>query len=209
MSRQNTRRLWRCFCNGYSGSIFHYFKGMKNPPNGYRMSGAFQNMRINAPRTGGFSLGWFVFCFDCYMVFLREKEDHYNSIIAAATGAFVQLRRGLRPMCGSAVVGGVFLALIEGVNIAVNSFVTQLQEEQKRIDMEENMRNNSGGLGGSIGEPQFALEEANDSSSLEQGGSTWFGRLFRGGKKEENASSESVTGILECDLPVVPIPSFD
>lgn len=55
---------------------------------------------------------------DCTLVHFRKKEDPWNSIISgAATGGILAARNGLGAMAGSAVIGGVLLALIEGVGI--------------------------------------------------------------------------------------------
>lgn len=64
---------------------------------------------------------------DCTLVHLRKKEDPWNSIISgAATGGILVARNGLPAMAGSAFIGGVLLALIEGVGI----LVTRIQAEQ-------------------------------------------------------------------------------
>jgi len=57
---------------------------------------------------------------------MRGKEDPWNSIASgAAAGAVMVARQGTRTMVGSAVVGGVLLALIEGMGILMNSFASQ------------------------------------------------------------------------------------
>lgn len=55
---------------------------------------------------------------DCTLVHFRKKEDPWNSIISgAATGGILAARSGLPAMATSALIGGVLLALIEGVGI--------------------------------------------------------------------------------------------
>lgn len=55
---------------------------------------------------------------DCTLVHFRQKEDPWNSIISgAATGGILAARNGVAAMTGSAIIGGVLLALIEGVGI--------------------------------------------------------------------------------------------
>ena len=55
---------------------------------------------------------------DCTLVHFRKKEDPWNSIISgAATGGILACRNGVPAMAGSAIIGGVLLALIEGVGI--------------------------------------------------------------------------------------------
>ena len=57
---------------------------------------------------------------DCSMVYLRQKEDPWNSIASGAlTGAILAVRNGVPAMAGSAVIGGTLLALIEGIGILI------------------------------------------------------------------------------------------
>lgn len=66
---------------------------------------------------------------DCTLVHFRKKEDPWNSIISgAATGGILAARNGVPAMIGSAVIGGVLLALIEGVGI----MFTRISAEQFR-----------------------------------------------------------------------------
>lgn len=66
---------------------------------------------------------------DCTLVHFRQKEDPWNSIISgAATGGILAARQGVGAMAGSAVIGGVLLALIEGVGI----LFTRLSADQFR-----------------------------------------------------------------------------
>lgn len=60
---------------------------------------------------------------DCSMVYMRQKEDPWNSITSGAlTGAVLSVRNGVPAMVGSAVIGGVLLALIEGVGILITKY---------------------------------------------------------------------------------------
>lgn len=66
---------------------------------------------------------------DCTLVHFRKKEDPWNSIISgAATGGILAARNGVAAMTGSAIIGGVLLALIEGVGI----LFTRLSADQFR-----------------------------------------------------------------------------
>lgn len=66
---------------------------------------------------------------DCTLVHFRKKEDPWNSIISgAATGGILAARNGVGAMAGSAIIGGVLLALIEGVGI----LFTRLSADQFR-----------------------------------------------------------------------------
>lgn len=64
--------------------------------------------------------------FDCSLVAIRRKEDPWNSIISgAATGGVLAARGGWRAAGRSAAVGGVLLAMIEGLNI----FLTKMMAD--------------------------------------------------------------------------------
>lgn len=64
--------------------------------------------------------------FDCTLVAIRKKEDPWNSIFSgAATGGVLAARGGWRAASKSAAVGGVLLAMIEGLQI----FLTKMLSE--------------------------------------------------------------------------------
>jgi mitochondrial import inner membrane translocase subunit TIM17 len=55
---------------------------------------------------------------DCTLTAIRQKEDPWNSILSGAiTGGVLAARAGPQQMASAAVVGGVLLALIEGMGI--------------------------------------------------------------------------------------------
>ncbi|KAF8407104.1 hypothetical protein HHK36_006229 [Tetracentron sinense] len=194
------------------GSAFHFLKGIYNSPKGERLIGGSQAVRMNAPRVGGSFAVWggLFSTFDCTMVYLRQKEDPWNSIIAgAATGGFLQMRQGFGAASRSAMFGGVLLALIEGAGIMLNKV---LSAPQNFPPMEEQMPNLAGGVGFPTGQfPSPAqvpvmVENSGDGSS-----SSWFGGMFGGGKKQESGTSGgSKTEVLESfDTPSTPIPAFE
>lgn len=77
-------------------------------------------MKTRAPiLAGNFAVwGGMFSTIDCTLVHFRKKEDPWNSIISgAATGGILAARNGVPAMAGSAIIGGVLLALIEGVGI--------------------------------------------------------------------------------------------
>uniref|UniRef100_A0ACD5YZW1 Uncharacterized protein n=1 Tax=Avena sativa TaxID=4498 RepID=A0ACD5YZW1_AVESA len=116
------------------GSVFHFIKGSYNSPHGARFTGGMQALRMNAPRVGGSLAVWGgVFStFNCAAVYVRQKEDPWNSIFSgAATGGLLAARRGLRAAGRSALFGGAILALIEGMGIVANR-VLAAQAEQNR-----------------------------------------------------------------------------
>ncbi|KAG6389454.1 hypothetical protein SASPL_150922 [Salvia splendens] len=88
------------------GAAFHFLKGAYNSPKGERLAGGSQEVRMNAPRVGGSFEVWggLFSTFDCTVVYMRQKEDPWNSIIAgAATGGFLQMRQGMGAASRSAL----------------------------------------------------------------------------------------------------------
>ncbi|XP_057330113.1 mitochondrial import inner membrane translocase subunit Tim17-B [Microplitis mediator] len=107
------------------GSVFQFVKGYRNAPSGInkRLMGSIMAIKQRSPIiAGGFAVWGFAFStIDCTLVHFRQKEDPWNSITSGAvTGAIVACRSGTPAMVGSAIVGGVLLALIEGVTIFIN-----------------------------------------------------------------------------------------
>ncbi|CAJ2636674.1 unnamed protein product [Trifolium pratense] len=172
------------------GSTFHFSKGLYNSPQGSRFTGAAQAVRLNGARIGGSFAVWggLFSTFDCTMVYLREKEDPWNSIIAgAATGGFLAMRQGFAASARSAAVGGVLLALIEGSGIALNKYLSA--QQPMPIMMDE-------------------MPPPEELNSNKAAGKAWFGGLFGGAKDEEKNTGGSEVNILESfDAP--PVPNFD
>lgn len=182
------------------GSAFHFLKGIYNSPKGERFIGGTQAVRMNAPRVGGSFAVWggLFSTFDCTMVYLRQKEDPWNSIIAgAATGGFLQMRQGARAASRSALFGGILLALIEGAGIALNKVMSA---QQNTPPMEEQLPNMQGIPGYQMGQlpGQGPVSIGDSSSSSSSASSSWLGGLFGGDKKKETeASGGSKTQVLE------------
>lgn len=104
------------------GGVFQLIKGFRNAPSGFakRLAGSLAAVKTRAPIIGGNFAVWggMFSTIDCTLVHIRKKEDPWNSIISgAATGGILAARNGPGMMAGSALVGGVLLALIEGVGI--------------------------------------------------------------------------------------------
>lgn len=179
------------------GSAFHFLKGMYSSPKGARLVGGSQAVRMNAPRIGGSFAVWggLFSTFDCSMVYLRQKEDPWNSILAgAATGGFLQMRQGIGPAGRSALFGGVLLALIEGAGIMLNKVMSAPQELPIFV---EDLP------GGAQVIPQEAASSASTPSS------SWLGNLFGGAKEEEKSAGGVKTEILESfDAPMPPTFEF-
>lgn len=113
------------------GALFHSIKGFRNAPSGMskRFMGSIITVQQRAPiLAGNFAIWGGTFStIDCTLVHFRRKEDPWNSIISGATtGAILAARNGVAAMTGSAIVGGVLLAVIEGIGI----FYTRIMADQ-------------------------------------------------------------------------------
>uniref|UniRef100_A0A2I3GPS8 Translocase of inner mitochondrial membrane 17B n=1 Tax=Nomascus leucogenys TaxID=61853 RepID=A0A2I3GPS8_NOMLE len=94
----------------------------------HRLRGSANAVRIRAPQIGGSFAVWggLFSTIDCGLVRLRGKEDPWNSITSGAlTGAVLAARSGPLAMVGSAMMGGILLALIEGVGILLTRYTAQ------------------------------------------------------------------------------------
>jgi len=110
------------------GGVFHLIKGSMNAPQGARMWGAMNTMQARSAVTGGQFAVWggLFACCDCSLTSIRQKEDPWNSIISGAvTGGILAARAGPRAMGQSALVGGVLLALIEGMSIMITKMASE------------------------------------------------------------------------------------
>jgi len=101
-------------------SFFHFVKGLRNAPTGARFTGGLEAVRMNAPRIGSNFAVWgglYSVC-DCTLVYVRQKEDPWNSILSgAATGGILSLRQGFRSVIRSSMHGAIFFALVNGAII--------------------------------------------------------------------------------------------
>ncbi|XP_036054329.1 mitochondrial import inner membrane translocase subunit Tim17-B-like [Onychomys torridus] len=110
-------RRWRHggVCSQTLG-IRHCFRGSVNA------------VRIRAPQIGGSFAVWggLFSTIDCGLVRLRGKEDPWNSITSGTlTGVVLAARSGPLVMVGSVMMGGILLALIEGVGILLTRYTAQ------------------------------------------------------------------------------------
>ncbi|KAM6929848.1 mitochondrial import inner membrane translocase subunit Tim17-B-like isoform 1-T1 [Lycodopsis pacificus] len=95
---------------------------------GHRLRGSANAVRRRAPQIGGSFAVWggLFSTIDCGLVRLRGKEDPWNSITSGAlTGAILAARSGPLTMMGSAMMGGILLALIEGFGILLTRYTAQ------------------------------------------------------------------------------------
>lgn len=127
------------------GSIFQSIKGFRNSPTGFnkRLAGSWVAIKTRGPMIGGSFAVWggLFSTIDCTLVHFRQKEDPYNSIASGAlTGAILAVRKGVGSMAGSALIGGILLAMIEGVGIMMTRWsASEFQEH--RIATYENTSN--------------------------------------------------------------------
>ncbi|KAG6389422.1 hypothetical protein SASPL_150890 [Salvia splendens] len=82
------------------GAAFHFLKGTYNSPKGERLAGGSQEVRMNAPRVGGSFEVWggLFSTFDCTMVYMRQEEDPWYSIIAGSLNKVMSAPQNLPPM---------------------------------------------------------------------------------------------------------------
>mmetsp|Transcript_35021 Transcript_35021/g.91979 ORF Transcript_35021/g.91979 Transcript_35021/m.91979 type:complete len:175 (+) Transcript_35021:125-649(+) len=110
------------------GGVWHMVRGARNSPRGERLMGSVTAVKARVPVIGGNFAVWggLFSSFDCTLVALRKKEDPWNSIISgAATGGVLAARGGWRAASRSAAVGGVLLAMIEGLQIALTKMMSE------------------------------------------------------------------------------------
>lgn len=95
-------------------------RGLRNAPTGARFTGGLEAVRMNAPHIGSSFAVWgglYSVC-DCTLVYVRQKEDPWNSILSgAATGGILSLRQGFRSVIRSSMDGAIFFALVNGAII--------------------------------------------------------------------------------------------
>ena len=115
------------------GGIYHAIGGMRNAPRGHMISQAVSRVKARVPILGGsFAIWGTLFsCFDCTFVSLRKKEDPWNAIASGfMTGGVLAARAGFKAAAKNAAIGGVILAGIEGLNIAVSRALMPMLEKK-------------------------------------------------------------------------------
>mmetsp|Transcript_76392 Transcript_76392/g.220785 ORF Transcript_76392/g.220785 Transcript_76392/m.220785 type:complete len:225 (-) Transcript_76392:94-768(-) len=147
------------FCMGnIGGGIWHAIKGARMAPAGARLAGSLSSVQARAPVLGGQFAVWggLFACCDCSLTAIRQKEDPWNSIISgAATGGVLAARAGPRAMASAAAVGGILLALIEGMGIMFTKMTAPPAPDDllARQAMDPTAPPTAGGLFPSIGGP--------------------------------------------------------
>jgi len=194
------------FCMGcIGGGIWHSVKGARLAPSGARMAGSMAAVVARSPVLGGqFAIwGGLFACCDCTLTAIRQKEDPWNSIISGATtGGILAARAGPRAAASAAAVGGILLALIEGMGIMLSRALAPAPPTAE--DMERALQHDvtapptAGGLfpnnfsfGGSSGAKEAAPEYAPPPSQqyLETDGTTTFSTETTSSYQEESSSS--------------------
>ena len=88
--------------------------------------GGLTHVRNRAPLIGG-SFGMWGGCFstvDCMMMHYRQTDDPYNAVAAGfITGGILQIRSGPQSAFKNACIGGIMLALIEGVGVMFSAYM--------------------------------------------------------------------------------------
>jgi import inner membrane translocase subunit TIM17 len=103
---------------GIGGFLWHFVKGARNAPQGDRFATALYSARSRAPILGGNFAVWggTFSTFDCSLQYIRRKDDHWNAIASGfMTGGVLAARGGWKAAGRNAAIGGVLLAIIEGV----------------------------------------------------------------------------------------------
>merc|ERR1711865_1312912 len=93
--------------------------------------------------------------FDCSLQYVRRKDDHWNAIASGfMTGGVLAARGGWKAASRNAVIGGVLLAIIEGVAGLLTKSTAQSPREMalQQMDQEKQMeafqkKGDSGQLG--------------------------------------------------------------
>jgi import inner membrane translocase subunit TIM17 len=189
------------------GGLWHTIKGARMAPTGARFAGSLSAVQARSPVLGGQFAVWggLFACCDCTLTAIRQKEDPWNSIVSgAATGGVLAARAGPRAMASAAVVGGVLLALIEGMGIMFTKMMAP--PVPTADDYEQAMRQDitapptAGGLFPSMGRgnssnsssaPPAAPPPVSSEPYLESDGTTTFSTETSGGSDSVDSSSGS------------------
>ncbi|CAE7694349.1 TIM17 [Symbiodinium sp. CCMP2592] len=132
------------------GFIWHFVKGARNSPQGDRMQGALYSARSRAPILGGNFAVWggTFSSFDCSLQYVRRQDDHWNAIASGfLTGGVLAARGGWKAASRNAVIGGVLLAIIEGVAALLMRSLSKTPREQaiEAMEQERQMKENPNG----------------------------------------------------------------
>jgi import inner membrane translocase subunit TIM17 len=175
-------------------------------PAGARLAGSLSAVQARAPVLGGQFAVWggLFACCDCTLTAVRQKEDPWNSIVSgAATGGILAARAGPRAMASAALVGGVLLALIEGMGIMFTKMTAPPSPDDLLAQqaMDPTAPPTQGGLFPSMGSPgsrnPFGMSPPPSSSSTSpptssdpfSGSDTTFSTESQSGNAESSGGS--------------------
>ncbi|EGD78731.1 hypothetical protein PTSG_01711 [Salpingoeca rosetta] len=122
------------------GSVWHGVKGYRSAPMGLKYRECINAIKLRAPTVGGnFGIWGAMFSsFDCSFAALRGKDDPWNAIASGfVTSGVLAARFGASTALKSAVGGGVILACIEGLTVAINNWQTQQMKPQRPQIMDD------------------------------------------------------------------------
>ncbi|CAM0872632.1 unnamed protein product [Alopecurus aequalis] len=91
---------------GIGGSPYHFIKGMYNSPNGRRLAGGAQAVRVNAPRLASVVAAYLalVETFQYTMISARKKDDFWSNVLPSfAAGTCLPVGRGPRAVGRTAI----------------------------------------------------------------------------------------------------------
>lgn len=112
---------------------------MYNAPKRQRLFSGFCHVRNRAPFLGGnFGLWGGIFgATECLLIHYRQKDDPYNAIMGGfITGGILSIRGGASIAFKQALIGGVILTIIEGVQqifmaVSIRNQHLMMQEMQR------------------------------------------------------------------------------
>ncbi len=176
------------------GGVFHLIRGSWNAPSNARMVGALNAISARSPILGGQFAVWggLFACCDCSLTAIRQKEDPWNSIVSGAvTGGVLAARAGPKAMASSAFFGGLILAMIEGMGIAMTKWGSAGPGEMGMMGPDPTAPPTAGGMVGSLAPPPVSepISSSQSSSNTDGGGADPYAILAGGGPS--SSSSES------------------
>jgi len=178
------------------GGMWHFIKGIKNSPKGGRVMGGVQSIRREAPRLGGSFAIWggLFSTFDCSLVALRQKEDPWNSIASGAlTGGVLQARHGPASAARHAVMGGVILAMIEGMGIMITRMLAPAPPGlEPPPGMQPSPLGPPPAAGGHAPPPGAEIQPEAEAGSWSPG--SFIHNIFGGSKEEPAPAQPSTSG---------------
>lgn len=187
------------------GAVWHSIRGARLAPVGARLQGSISAVSARSPVLGGqFAVWGGLFAVsDCTLTAIRQKEDPWNSILSGAiTGGVLAARAGPQQMASAAAVGGILLALIEGMGIMFTKMmappVPTAEDYARDVTAPPTAGGFFGSLGGGPAAPPPQTPEAPASSGppvnepyLETDGTTTFSTEVSQQRSDDSNSNSS------------------